>query len=317
MFRHRVVWDGSNSRYPDFSHANVDQPGFQWAGGAEWYVADPEYFRGSGIDGELGGSSLLSDLSNIVTLASAKYTSSLAYPVTDHDEDNTGGAVPHYYTNINAQPYWTMCSTYRRQYVWLDDLQVVVVWDRVATAGSNAKKWRLHVPGTPSVASGVATITAGAQTVRVRDLYSTDAQAMTVRALSSDGTATGGTTTTLVDTGKSWQTNEWAGFTVKHSGGDEQSIVASNTATTLTLQYAWGAAPTAGTDYTLGYLGVSRLEQVGTSNDWRSLKVLDVGGRVSAATLSSGAGYLQADMPINSVARSVRFFDDGSHATVT
>ena len=253
VFHHRTVWAGSNPRYPDYSHDNVDQPGFQWAQNAEWLVLDPEASGGggiSGIDGELG-STPLSDISNIITLASAKYTSSLDYPITLFNEDNTGAGIPHYYVSIDAQPYWTMCTIYRRQYVWLDDLQVCVMHDRVATSGANTKTFRLHMLGITSVASGVATTTTpGGLSVKVRDLYMTSAAAMSAAAVAAYGST-------------------------------------------------------------------YRITQTDAANDIRSLKVMDVGGRVSAATLSSGAGYLQADMTINGVARSVRFYDDTTHALVS
>jgi hypothetical protein len=254
VFHHSVVWDGDNARYPGYSHANVDQPGFQWAQSNQWLVLDPEASGGggiSGVDGELGGSTVLSDISNIITLASAKYTGSLDYPVTTHNEDNTGAAIPHYYLNIDAQPYWTMCTIYRRQYVWLDDLQVLVMHDRVATSGANTKTFRLHMLGTTTVASGVATTTTpGGLTVKVRDLYMTSGGAMSAAAVTAYGST-------------------------------------------------------------------YRITQTDAGNDIRSLKVLDVGNRVSAASLSSGAGYLQADMTINGSSVAVRFFDDGSHATVS
>lgn len=323
VFHSRVVWASGNSRYPDYSHAHVDIPGFQWAQDTDWLVLDPEASGGggiSGIDGELGGSSVLSDISNIVTLASAKYTSSTAYPTTTHNEDNTGAAIPHYYLNIDASPYWTMCTVYRRQYVWLDDMQVCVLWDRVATSGADTKTLRMHVMGLPVVASGVATTTTpGSQTVKVRDLYSTTGNAMTRLCLGSSGTLTSGTTNSLTDSTKAWITNELVGYTVIYdvSGSGTFGTIASNIATTVTISGSW-TAPTAGMTYRLGpYAGASRITQVDAANDFRSLKVLDVGGRVSAATLSSGAGYLQADMTINGVSRSVRMFDDGSHATVS
>jgi hypothetical protein len=44
--------------------------------------------------------------------------------------------------------------------------------------------------------------------------------------------------------------------------------------------------------------------------------VLDVGGRVSAATLVTGTGFQEAQISINGSLRAVRFFDDGTHATV-
>ena len=60
-----------------------------------------------------------------------------------------------------------------------------------------------------------------------------------------------GTTTTLVDSGKSWTTNQWAGYYVRFwsgSGEGQQSLIASNTATTLTFATV-SVAPTGTTQY--------------------------------------------------------------------
>lgn len=82
------------------------------------------------------------------------------------------------------------------------------------------------------------------------------------------GTMTGAGTTTLTDSGKSWTTNQWAGYTVyvvaphwQNSNPNlsrQKATVVSNTATTLTVS-AWlhiggieaGATPVAGSSYTI------------------------------------------------------------------
>lgn len=51
----------------------------------------------------------------------------------------------------------------------------------------------------------------------------------------STGTATGGTSTTLVDSGASWTTNQWAGYSVRNTTTGANAYVLSNTATTLTV----------------------------------------------------------------------------------
>lgn len=239
-----------------YSHSNPDGPGFQWCQGAAFLVADPEFKSHDGTYGEAGNPNA-AFASNIVVLASGA-----AMPFTDqcavlYAEDNTSAGVPHYYFSFNAQPQWVDATIYRRQYVWLDDLQVVVVHDRVATSGSNTKTFRMHFHGTTAVAGSTATCTTtlGGYTVRMRDLYATS----------------GGTMTAGAPPGITYDTSE----------------------------------------------NMTVVTQTDTANDFRSLKVFDVGGRCSAASLSSAAGYLQADMTINGVSRSVRFFDDGSHATVS
>jgi hypothetical protein len=49
------------------------------------------------------------------------------------------------------------------------------------------------------------------------------------------GTATGGSSTTLVDTGQSWTTNEWIGYTVYNTTEGCRGICISNTSTTITF----------------------------------------------------------------------------------
>jgi len=60
------------------------------------------------------------------------------------------------------------------------------------------------------------------------------------------GTATAGTSTTLTDSTKSWTTNRWANYAVRilHGTGVGQvRVIASNTATALTVQNAWSVTP--------------------------------------------------------------------------
>jgi hypothetical protein len=71
-----------------------------------------------------------------------------------------------------------------------------------------------------------------------------------------NGTATGGTTTTLVDTSKSWTTNQFTDCRIKITGGTgsgSTAVVLSNTATTLTFVSAMAIAPAAGSTYSIGY----------------------------------------------------------------
>lgn len=71
-----------------------------------------------------------------------------------------------------------------------------------------------------------------------------------------NGTATGGTTTTLTDTTKSWTTNMFTDCRIKivsGTGATQTAVVLSNTATTLTFVSAMPIAPAAGSVYTIGY----------------------------------------------------------------
>lgn len=49
------------------------------------------------------------------------------------------------------------------------------------------------------------------------------------------GTATGGSTSTLVDTGQSWTVDEWVGYVVRNTTDGSQGVITSNTADTLTI----------------------------------------------------------------------------------
>ncbi len=238
MFAHKF------NTSPAYSHSNPDAPGFQWAAGNNWLVTDPEYFNSSGILAE-AGSGVYSDVSNIVTLAGQQSSENGGFPIITYQENNTASGSPHYYIQINAQPYWNSASYYRRDYVWLDDLQVVIIYDHVTSPA--AKKWRLHLPAGASISGNTATYTTGGTTVRVRNLYS--------------------------------------------SGGS-----------------GWG---------TEGAYGAVRLFENDSSTDYRSVKVLDAGGRVTSATLSTASGSLMANVTIGGGTTSATFYDDGRHALVS
>lgn len=66
------------------------------------------------------------------------------------------------------------------------------------------------------------------------------------------GTATSGTTTTLVDTNQNWETNYWVGSRVRFMSGTSQGneyAITANTSTTLT--FALGTAPDTSTAYAI------------------------------------------------------------------
>ena len=66
------------------------------------------------------------------------------------------------------------------------------------------------------------------------------------------GLATGGSTTTMIDTTKNWKVNQWAGKRLRFTAGTGQVIeqtITSNTANTLT--FAAGTAPSTDTTYTI------------------------------------------------------------------
>lgn len=68
------------------------------------------------------------------------------------------------------------------------------------------------------------------------------------------GTATSATSTTLVNSGKTWTTNNWANYQVRITGGTgagQFRTIASNTATTLTVSAAWTTTPDSTSTYVI------------------------------------------------------------------
>lgn len=66
------------------------------------------------------------------------------------------------------------------------------------------------------------------------------------------GTATAGSSTTIVDSTKTWEINRWANYSVRITSGtgDGQIIpILSNTATTITMMYPWATAPDSTSTY--------------------------------------------------------------------
>jgi len=71
-----------------------------------------------------------------------------------------------------------------------------------------------------------------------------------------NGTSTGGSTTTLVDSTASWTTNEFVDCRVmigSNLGNYVTAVVASNTSTTLTFTTTLSAAVSSGTQYSIGF----------------------------------------------------------------
>ncbi len=98
------------------------------------------------------------------------------------------------------------------------------------------------------------------------------------------GTATGGSSTTLVNAAKTWTTNQWANFQVKitsGTGAGQIRTIASNTGTTLTVSAAWTTTPDAtsvyhieGNDdflYLLGNNAVTLYRYSISGNSWTTL----------------------------------------------
>lgn len=70
----------------------------------------------------------------------------------------------------------------------------------------------------------------------------------------ASGTATGGTTTTIVNNTKTWVTSMWINYQVRITAGTGKGqirAIASNTSTTLTVSSAWTIAPDATSVYSI------------------------------------------------------------------
>jgi hypothetical protein len=113
----------------------------------------------------------------------------------------------------------------------------------------------------------------------------------------ASGTATGGTSTTLVNSAKNWTTNQWTNFQVKISAGTgagQIRTIASNTGTTITVGSAWTTAPDAtsvyeieGNDdflYLMGNSAVTLYRYSISGNTWTTLTPS------AARTVAPGAG---------------------------
>lgn len=102
----------------------------------------------------------------------------------------------------------------------------------------------------------VLTLTAGTGSPQTRTVASNTEFKLTVSppwgTILVNGTATGATTTTLVDTPKTWTVNQWAGKNVdllSGIGAPQTASIVSNTSNTLTISAPWTSTPTSGTTY--------------------------------------------------------------------
>lgn len=102
----------------------------------------------------------------------------------------------------------------------------------------------------------------------------------TSASVQDSGTVTGATSTTLVDSTKSWTVNLWINYVITIVGGTgvgQTSIVASNTGNTLTVTTAWTTTPDTTSKYTLTYPVCSSLGGLRYTLVW--LKQIDPVGQ--------------------------------------
>lgn len=133
-----------------------------------------------------------------------------------------------------------------------------------------------------------------------------------LRAMSSTGTATAGTTTTLTDSNAIWGANMWQGYTLtidSGTGSGQTLVVTSNTATALT--FATATAPANDSTYSL-----FRGTNVNTINAGVGAYEYGQSGNQNTATVRSGtssyqipgAGYVDFQIPVNAVATTISIY---------
>jgi hypothetical protein len=124
-------------------------------------------------------------------------------------------------------------------------LKTYAAGDSYATVNGNAIC-------TVTMASGDYAYTGGSGSALVLTSAVKSQAATGSSAQYDSGTATGGSTTTLADTSKSWTTNAHAGRAVTITGGTgvgQVGRISSNTGTVLTIATAWAIAPDATSTY--------------------------------------------------------------------
>jgi len=85
-----------------------------------------------------------------------------------------------------------------------------------------------------------------------------------------NGTATGGSTTSLTDSSKSWTTNQWRGkvaYFISGAGAVQAARIISNTATVLTFDVALDVAVASGTTYLIQY-SIADVKAANDSGGW-------------------------------------------------
>lgn len=140
-----------------------------------------------------------------------------------------------------------MSSSQMNDYVFTPNVQFDLVMDAVAPTGA---KWM-------KIGAEVKVVTAGTATATYFDdfvyLAQADAEhdfpAPDLRA--DSGTATGGSATTLVETGAGWVASQWIGGTVWNTTLDSFGTVTANTTDTLTVGNWSNGSPVAGNAYSV------------------------------------------------------------------
>ncbi len=145
--------------------------------------------------------------------------------------------------------------------------------------------------GTTAVGFSVYDVATNAWTARsvtgLPTAWGTDAQLVSTMGSAKSfatGTATAGAASTLTNSTKAWGTNMWANYQVRITAGTGKGqirVIASNTATALTVSAAWTVTPDAtsvysieGSDdafYLLGNNAVTMYKYTVSTNAWATL----------------------------------------------
>jgi hypothetical protein len=199
--------------------------------------------------------------------------------------NGSAASVPYYFQSLDLTKYFLNATLYTRQFVWLDDLQVLVLHDQVNTALADTKTWRLHVYGLPTIAgSTVTTTTRGGSTLVVRDLTSNGSFASLNLYKYYDPNTEGQTPTRY----------------------NSQALINN---------FLAAYNPIGSRLYETRY-PVYRITQPYSGNSLYSCKVLSINNRCTAASQSAITGGIRVTMTINSATRTVDIFNDGSTPTV-
>ena len=157
--------------------------------------------------------------------------------------------------------------------------------------------------GTTAVGFSVYDIATNAWTARsvtgLPTAWGTDAQLVSTlgsAAQFATGTATAGAASTLTNSAKTWETNMWANYQVRITGGTGKGqirVVASNNGTVLTVSTAWTVNPDATSTYAiegnddqfflLGNNAVTMYKFLVSTNTWSTLSPTAARAGASAA----------------------------------
>ena len=301
-------WWPFNKSQSSIVHNVTNAGSFLWYQNDDEIVLDPNSFSYSGFLGKLSQGLPYPDWFNLVTLESESGYYDIgeppwATPPTVPNpqklplgvENNpryiarvnaSGAGVPYYFQSLDLTGYFLNPTKYIRQFVWLDDLQVLVLHDQVNTGLADTKTWRLHVYGAPTIAGSTVTTT------------TRNGSAVVIRDLTSNGTF--------------GSRNLYKYFDPNTEG---QTPTSYNTFASLGPDMLLANNPI-GTRLFETRHPIYRITQPFSGNSLYSCKVISVNGRCTAASQSAISGGIRVTMTINSATRTVDVFDNGSNPVV-